>query len=141
VQAELVAFRVMHDERQRTAIAVRLDQLCTKAYQPFNLGLLAFAIDVDVEVYAILGNLAFGDTLKEESRLDAGRIAARRHVAERRAAIDHDPVICGHASIGHELVNQLRVILHGGAEHLAPESGLGMRVGTVERHLGSHDGR
>src|SRR6266511_816139 len=60
VQAELIAFRVAHDVRDGPTVAMRLDQLRAESYQAFDLGHLLVGIDMDVEVYPVLDDLALG---------------------------------------------------------------------------------
>jgi len=76
--------------------------------------------------------------LEIEPGLHTHRVSTRGDVAERKAAVDHDSVLRGHATVGDQLVDKLRVVFHARAEDLRPECGLSVRVGAVERHLRSH---
>jgi hypothetical protein len=138
VQAELVALRVAHDIRKRTAIAVRVGQLRAKADEAIDLGRLAVFIDMDVQMHPVLRRLAFGHALEEEPGLDARRVLTRCHVAERGPSVHHDPVLRGHAPVGDQLIDQPRVVFDDRAENFGPERSLGVRISTVERHLSSH---
>src|SRR6266498_1797972 len=121
VQAELVAFRVAHDMCQRPPVAMRLDQPRTEPYQACNLGRLLVGIDVDVKMHPVLGDLALRYALEKDPGLDTRRISTCRHVPERGALVDHDPVIRGHATVDDQLVDQRRVVFHRSAEHLLPD--------------------
>src|SRR3712207_2035507 len=86
-------------------------------------------------MHSVLGDLALGHALEVEPWLATTWVMTRRDLTECGTTVDHDSVVGRHATAGNQLVDQCRMVLHGRAEHLRPESCLCVRIGTVERHL------
>ena len=95
--------------------------------QPGHLGLPPFGADPDVQVDAVLDDLALGDALEEQPRTHSGGIDAGERRAlplRRQSAIEVVP--------GGETLRRWRDDV---PEHLAPEAGDTFRLRAVEGDL------
>src|SRR5690606_36739237 len=143
VEAELVALDVLHDDARLVLLvgehdaharrAERQEPVALRLERREALGTHEARAHPDVEVHAVLHDLALGDALEEQPRAGAGGVAAR----EPRVPL-----------LGRE--RGVRVVPRGVplgrrgrdvAQHLAPEPGDALGLRAVERDLDLPDRR
>jgi hypothetical protein len=145
VDAELVAFGVLHDDPLGgTFLAALAVAGGAEGFEAFGLGLDLVEADVEVEVHAVLDGLGLGDLLEEDAHALPGvgaRVEGVVGVADRPeglpgvVAVDLGEEVLGDDALGEETGDERGVVLELVVHGLGPEGRQEVRVGAVDDDL------